>query len=110
MDKDPLADATKQTKVGCLDPDDVLDDHEEVVLGQVIKRLNVKQCELRMYFQDKDKCRSGWVRKDRFRSILNQYGVPIGDDEYKIVVKRFSRGKELEVCYKEFDDYIKNFN
>lgn len=48
LEKDPLAEMPKDTIKGCLDPNDVLNDDEEIVLGETLRRLNRQSVELRM--------------------------------------------------------------
>lgn len=97
-----------------LDPKDVLNDQEEVVLEACLKRIGTetrnRRLLLKPYFQDKDKSKSGFVAATRFRSIFDFMRLVISDQEFEIINKRFQAGAPDEINYVEFDHVLKKYS
>jgi Ca2+-binding EF-hand superfamily protein len=103
LEKNPLSNPSNE--VNYLDPRDVLNDQEEVVLENCMKRLGffvfTKRLHIKPFFQDKDRVNAGWVVSTRFRSVLSFAGITISDQEFEVMSKRFSY-KRNEINYNEF--------
>ena len=103
LEKNPLNNPNNE--VNYLDPRDVLNDQEEQVLEDCMKRLGffvfTKRLHIKPFFQDKDRVNAGWVVSTRFRSILSFAGIMISEAEFDVLSKRFSH-KRNEINYSEF--------
>ena len=103
LEKNPLN--SPNNEVNYLDPRDVLNDQEEQILEDCMKRLGffvfTKRLHIKPFFQDKDRVNAGWVVSTRFRSILSFAGITISEAEFDVLSKRFSH-KRNEINYNEF--------
>ncbi|CAD8108204.1 unnamed protein product [Paramecium sonneborni] len=116
LDKDPLMKPPVHVIPTFLDPRDALTTEEEEALhaimlrlGEVVKKHRIL---LKPHFQDKDKTKSGKITFTRFRSIMDFHKLPLTDDQFRVICKRFAY-QGIEFNYVEFDEILKkyeNFN
>ncbi|CAD8118738.1 unnamed protein product [Paramecium primaurelia] len=95
-----------------LDPRDALTSEEEEALhtimlrlGEVVKKHRIL---LKPHFQDKDKTKSGKITFTRFRSIMDFHKLPLTDDQFRVICKRFAY-QGIEFNYVEFDEILKKY-
>ena len=97
-----------------LDPQDVLNDHEEAVLENCLKRIGRetkhRRLLLKPFFQDKDKSNSGFVAATRFRSIFDFMKLMITEAEFETINKRFQAKAPNEINYVEFNHVLKTYS
>ena len=56
----------------------------------------------------KDRAKSGKILFSRFRSIMDFHKIPLTDDEFKLLCKRFSH-EGFEFNYLEFGEILSQF-
>ena len=75
-----------------LDPKDMLTQDEErtlhTLLNEIGSFVRINRLLIKPFFMDKDAARSGKISFPRFRSILDQVGVHLTDDGYRLLCKR----------------------
>ena len=112
LDKDPLAKPEVYIPPFFLDPKDELTPEEEdnlhkfmIRLGEVVRKHRIL---LKPHFQDKDKAKSGKISFPRFRAIMDFHKLPLKDEEYRLLCKRFAH-HSIEFNYVEFDEILKKY-
>ncbi|KAL4466875.1 hypothetical protein ABPG74_010472 [Tetrahymena malaccensis] len=112
LEKDPIAKPVPFEKKNAIDPRDVLTPQEEedlhvllLRLGEVISKHRIM---FKTHFQDKDIAKSGKVSFTRFRSILDLHKLPLNDQQFKLLCKRFAH-QGVEFNYIEFDEVVKKY-
>jgi Ca2+-binding EF-hand superfamily protein len=114
LEKEPTTKLVEFKPINIIDPDDVLTDAEEDVLEACLRRLGAevynRRLLLKPFFQDKDKIRCGVVVNLRFRSIFDMLKLPLTDEEYEIINKRFMSGAPNEINYLDFDNLLKRYS
>eukprot|EP01016_Furgasonia_blochmanni_P015088 TRINITY_DN1811_c0_g2_i3.p1 TRINITY_DN1811_c0_g2~~TRINITY_DN1811_c0_g2_i3.p1 ORF type:complete len:956 (-),score=361.13 TRINITY_DN1811_c0_g2_i3:227-3094(-) len=112
LEKNPLGRPENFTLPAFLDPKDQLSEAEEAKVHKVLLRLGEAVWKQRIlikpYFQDKDKAKSGKIACTRFRSVLDFCKLPISEEEYQLLCKRFSY-QGVEFNYIEFDDVLNQY-
>lgn len=76
-----------------------------VRLGEVVFK---RRLLLKPFFQDKDKTKSGKISFTRMRSILDYNKIPLSDEQYGLLCRRFSFEK-VEFNYVEFIELLKQY-
>jgi len=56
-------------------------------LGEVVRKHRIM---FKKHFQDKDTAKSGKVSFTRFRSILDFHKLPLTEEQFKVLCKRFA--------------------
>lgn len=112
LEKEPLKKPVPYTKRIFLDPGDVLTQEEEerlhilmTRLGEVVRKHKIM---FKSHFQDKDKAKSGKVSFPRFRSILDFHKIPLTEEQFTLLCKRFGY-QRVEFNYVEFDELLKKY-
>lgn len=114
LEKAPTVVPQEYKAPSILDPKDVLNDHEEGLLEDCLRRIGVETKNRRLlmkpYFQDKDKSKCGFVANTRFRSIFDFLKLYVSDREFDIINKRFQASAPNEINYVEFDHVVKRYS
>ena len=114
LEKAPTTKVEEFKAPSILDPQDVLNDAEEDVLEDCLRRIGTEAKNRRLlmkpFFQDKDKSNSGFVASTRFRSIADFLKLVISDQEFEIINKRFQAKAPNEINYVEFDHVLKRYS
>ncbi|CAD8206649.1 unnamed protein product [Paramecium pentaurelia] len=112
LDKDPLMKPPVHIIPTFLDPRDALTQDEEEALHAIMLRLGEvvrkHRILLKPHFQDKDKTKSGKITFTRFRSIMDFHKLPLTDDQFRVICKRFAY-QGIEFNYVEFDEILKKY-
>ena len=74
-------------------------------LGECVRKHRIL---LLPHFQDKDRAKSGKVSFTRFRMILDFNKLPLNDQQYALLTKRFSY-EGVEFNYVEFIEVLKKY-
>jgi len=75
-------------------------------MGEVVFKHRIL---IKPFFQDKDKTNCGKILFTRFRAVLDVLKLPIADEDFRILCKRFGfEGKEFN--YVEFMVVLKNYS
>ncbi len=74
-------------------------------LGEVVFK---RRLLLKPFFQDKDKTKSGKISFTRMRSILDYNRIPLTEEQYQLLCKRFSY-EGIEFNYAEFIELLKQY-
>jgi len=111
LDKNPQTNVSEVPAY--VDPRDVLNDDEELIVHACLQRIGyavfVRRLHIKPFFQDKDRTNSGWVTTTRFRSILDLQQLTINDTEHALLCRRFAK-RQNEVNYAEFVNVLKNYS
>ena len=114
LERDPLRKPQTFIAPSILDPKDLLTADEEKELYQTLLQLGtyVQQHRLliKPFFQDKDKCRSGFVAFTRFRSIFDNLKLKLTNREFNLIQKRFQAKAANEINYVEFDHVLRKYS
>jgi hypothetical protein len=114
LEKDPLRKVEEFKAPSILDPKDVLNDEEEKCLHEIMVRIgtDVKFRRLLMmpFFKDKDRSNSGFISVSRFRAIFDSMKIRVGEEEFKLIAKRFQAKAHNEINYVEFNHVLKYYS
>ena len=114
LEKDPNKYPMEFKAPSILDPKDVLNEHEEQDLHNLLIALGIevknKRLLIKPFFQDKDKSKSGFIANTRFRSIFDNLKIQLNDYQFSLINKRFQARAENEINYVEFDHVLKQYS
>ena len=83
LEKDPLKRMDNFKAPSILDPKDVLNDQEELILVAALKRIGTdvkhRRLLIKPHYQDKDKTRAGFINFTRFRSIFDNFKMQVSE-------------------------------
>jgi Ca2+-binding EF-hand superfamily protein len=65
---------------------------------------------IKPYFQDKDRCKSGFINFTRFRSIFDNQKLRCSEREFALILKRFQAKAANEINYVEFDFVLRKYS
>lgn len=67
-----------------------------------MKKLRIKE-----FFKDFDGLRKGTVSETQFRRVLDMTGIPLKDDEFNALLKKYKQPDRYEILlYLSFTDYF----
>ncbi len=114
LEKNPTKKLTEFKAPSILDPKDVLNDEEEMILHDLLIRIGIQIAHRRLlikpFFQDKDKSNSGFVASTRFRSIFDVLKLPLSELQFGLISLRFQARAPNEINYVEFDHVLKFYS
>lgn len=113
LEKNPLYRVSPYKIPTFLDPKDRLNQQEMIRLHEILLEIGnyvkINRILIKPFFKDKDKAHSGKISFPRFRAIMDTCNVPITDEAYHLICKRFSH-EGVEFDYVEFDDVLKQYS
>lgn len=112
LEKNPVNQVDQWKPPQFLDPRTILNEHQQEQFHLLMNRLGecVRKHRILLlpHFQDKDKAKSGKVSFSRFRMILDFHKLPLDEQQYSLLTKRFSY-EGVEFNYVEFIEVLKQY-
>ncbi|KAJ3046430.1 hypothetical protein HK097_000863, partial [Rhizophlyctis rosea] len=79
------------------------------VLNRLIRKVEERRIDALSYLEDFDFVREGTVTTNQYRSALHSIGLPVDDEEIRVLAKRFAATKGMDrINYRAMASYITN--
>ncbi|KAJ3035330.1 hypothetical protein HDV00_004058 [Rhizophlyctis rosea] len=77
------------------------------VMGRLMRKVEERRIDVLSYLEDFDFVREGTVTTNQYRSALHSIGLPVDDEEIRVLAKRFAATKGMDrINYRAMAAYV----